>query len=363
MRRILKVLLVFFLILTSILFLEFFQRARWYFKTKNIYYLKYGFSSYIIKDDKIGYRLRPGIFRNAKINSKGFRDREFTFIKHPNIFRIVCLGDSTTFGYYNAEDRTYPFLLEKLLNKYSLKKNKFEVINLGIPAYTSFNNLKLFEYETVGLKPDLVILAEGWNDYMRAVYMREKWSPGLDMLNPADYTPLPLKIKCFLREKSLLFLTIDEHFKWLRYTKPELVYPQFMQKSRKALKNELAFKYLEENVKKIILKAKEKDIKLIVLEPFFLLSGETNLHKKELIKVIPYVSEQKYLIFAHKRILKILVKLCRKHNIPLIKTNQEFCRYPKYEMFKSIMHLTDQGNRVLARKLFFVIENLQSHTI
>ena len=94
------------------------------------------------------------------INSFGFRDREVSE-KGKDVIRIVCLGDSVTFG--PGVRLTYPEILENLLKAYYPGK-KIEVLNGGIPGYTSFQGLRLIKNEISNLKPDIVIAFYGIND-------------------------------------------------------------------------------------------------------------------------------------------------------------------------------------------------------
>ncbi len=60
------------------------------------------------------------------INSRGFRGGEITEVKKPGITRIVTLGASSTFGYYDRDNETYPYYLEQKLNEDLPTKGKFE---------------------------------------------------------------------------------------------------------------------------------------------------------------------------------------------------------------------------------------------
>ena len=64
-------------------------------------------------------------------NSHGYRDKEYSYKKGDNIFRILVLGDSQTFGHgiKNLND-TWHKKLEKLMYK-GLKDERFEVITLA----------------------------------------------------------------------------------------------------------------------------------------------------------------------------------------------------------------------------------------
>lgn len=116
------------------------------------------------------YELRPNAVSNTPFatNSFGFRDHEFSLDKPPGIFRIIVLGDSLTFGWWEQIDETYPKVLERLLNENPLRPLKFEVYNLGIGGYNSTQELALLRTRALRFRPDLVIVGFCLNDYFVA---------------------------------------------------------------------------------------------------------------------------------------------------------------------------------------------------
>ncbi len=107
---------------------------------------------------------KKGIYRKpVRINNYGFRGKDFQIAKPAGRFRIICLGDSVTFGWSVGDDETYPFQLEKILKK-EYPHCDIEIINLGITGYTSFQGKNLFLKFGKKLKPDVVIFAFGPND-------------------------------------------------------------------------------------------------------------------------------------------------------------------------------------------------------
>ncbi len=74
---------------------------------------------------------------SVTINSDGFRGRDIDPVKEPGVVRVVTLGASSTFGFHNRDDQTYPRQLENLLNQEARGSTRYEVINLGIPHLTS----------------------------------------------------------------------------------------------------------------------------------------------------------------------------------------------------------------------------------
>lgn len=98
------------------------------------------------------------------INSLGLRSPELTE-KQPGEFRILSLGESTTFGTGVAADETYSALIQEFLRKKRGSEN-VTVINAGVGAYSSFQSLKYLEVRGLRLKPDLILFYHEVNDYL-----------------------------------------------------------------------------------------------------------------------------------------------------------------------------------------------------
>lgn len=127
-----------------------------------------------LRDKDLFWRLEP---LKADFNSFGYRDREFSVRKEKGTFRVVCIGDSVTFGFPVQKDNTYPKALERLLQK-RFPSMKTEVLNLGVPGYTSYQGLELFKKEVLMLEPDAVVVYYGLND-MSAAFKADKDQPRL----------------------------------------------------------------------------------------------------------------------------------------------------------------------------------------
>jgi lysophospholipase L1-like esterase len=98
---------------------------------------------------------------SVRINSLGFRTREFKPQKPPGTLRVLCLGGSTTVGGRTNEE-TYPALLEGML-KTRLPHRPLEVLNLGISGTTSDYWLERRD-KLFGFEPDLVVDYGAIND-------------------------------------------------------------------------------------------------------------------------------------------------------------------------------------------------------
>ncbi len=111
------------------------------------------------------YMGETGEFINVTQNTYGFRAREFPQTKGANDYVVVCLGESTTWGYVDESNATtWPALLEqRLAVKYPEKNVK--VFNLGMEGGSSAYSVVVLGLIGVHLQPDLVIAYHGFNDY------------------------------------------------------------------------------------------------------------------------------------------------------------------------------------------------------
>jgi lysophospholipase L1-like esterase len=90
----------------------------------------------------------------AKINSIGLRDNEIG-AKKDGTFRIVCIGDSWTFGWGVSNENSWPKQLEKIL---LAQGYKVEVINCGQGGQYTETYKKYLRKAVPVLKPDLVLI-------------------------------------------------------------------------------------------------------------------------------------------------------------------------------------------------------------
>ncbi|MBI1317728.1 MAG: hypothetical protein GC168_02120 [Candidatus Hydrogenedens sp.] len=72
--------------------------------------------------------------------------------------RVFAAGDSTTFGVGVNDDETWPAQLEALLPEGS------EVVNAGVPGFTSFQSVRMAEMHGAEPRPDVVVICAGFND-------------------------------------------------------------------------------------------------------------------------------------------------------------------------------------------------------
>ncbi len=169
----------------------------WALNDRNPYYLVFGFahdpSPGTHAELRDGYsKFTPGVTKWQKekertleiqINANGFRGaRDFESPKPAGRYRIAALGGSSTFGYHNADDETWPVQLERLLRR-AYPDRDVEVMNFGMPHARTDHIVALARAELPPLEPDLLLLYAGWNDasspegpaYRNRVYGLKDW--------------------------------------------------------------------------------------------------------------------------------------------------------------------------------------------
>ena len=73
-----------------------------------------------------------------------------------SISRIVCFGDSLTYGYGASQGMDYPTRLEEMTG--------IEIINAGVSGNTTADGLARLEDDVLAYEPDVVLITLGGND-------------------------------------------------------------------------------------------------------------------------------------------------------------------------------------------------------
>jgi lysophospholipase L1-like esterase len=119
------------------------------------------------------------------LNRYGFRGEDFSPTKAPGTFRIIVLGDSFTFGEGVRLEDTFVAGLQELLA--SRSSRKIEVLNLGVSAWSTKDEIAYYENAARDFQADLVLVVFVLNDPGPEVI--DLW----DRFRESYEAPFPLK--------------------------------------------------------------------------------------------------------------------------------------------------------------------------
>ncbi len=236
-----------------------------------------------------------------KINSDGFRDREFSIVKPNNTIRIIALGDSFTYGYGVEVNESWPKLLEKTLN-ISLTNFSVEVLNMGVPGYNIFEQIEFFRMKGLKYDPDIVIFTFQSNDIINSSNVNEKYEELKELLqNKKLEVPKNVSTEGFLFKLSY-----------------DLCYSETFNHSFKKAWKEL----IEEPIEKLVILSKKRNFKIFLV-----------------------------IFFYNSKEMKELQKLIKRFNIPYLDLQEEmYSKYPTnlLQIHPLDPHPSPYANRLIA---------------
>jgi len=98
------------------------------------------------------------------VNSLGYRGPEIAMPKPAEVYRIVAVGGSTTYGLFlDMWQLAYPRQLEETLQR-DYGYEQVELINAGVPQYSTWESAVNILLRIPDLEPDLIIIYHGIND-------------------------------------------------------------------------------------------------------------------------------------------------------------------------------------------------------
>ena len=114
-------------------------------------------------------------YKRTSYNAAGFRGPDVAIPKPGDVYRVICLGGSSTHGQTpNTDEDTWPARLQVHLNatlaERGVTNRRAEVLNFGVFGYNTFESLINLSFRGVDYEPDLVLVYHTINDARCAMY-------------------------------------------------------------------------------------------------------------------------------------------------------------------------------------------------
>ncbi len=288
------------------------------------------------KDPLCGYVLNPlDTTQGVTINSHGLRGKDFDDTKPKDIIRILCMGSYFTFGYMSGDRETYPFLLEKELQKI-YKGKKIQVINAGIPGFSSTNNFFFFTNYLSKLKPDIVL------------YEQSRYNSPLMFISDNSF---------FMNSEKKLFRNLSRFFArmdmWVQ--KRSILY-SFVKVN--ILKCERKEEDIWENINRQLdaIESREKEPER---KESFLQHVDANVKYMKKLGITPVLLETHWRAFSIKKDYQsgdIIQRIGDSNSVAVIRSKKAFRK--RVNLFQDPLHLNKDGNLAFAKMLASDIHKL-----
>ncbi len=167
----------------------------------------------IAYDEILGWRFKRnmnnGFFRKKDgftTNNEGFRDNEHPFVKDKGIKRIIFLGDSYTAGSRVSDHETFSSLFRKKIAANKTDSNKYDVMNVSVPAWATDQEFLYLVHEGMKYKPDYLFLMIAPND------IRETYAKSFFRLDNNNYLEKGRTTSISLKARFCWFLSNNSCF-------------------------------------------------------------------------------------------------------------------------------------------------------
>jgi lysophospholipase L1-like esterase len=266
--------------------------------------------------------------------------REVLIPKPMDVYRILCLGDSTTANYVRTNNDgfvSYPLSLETMLRQ--LNKN-IEVNNCGMGGYNSNEILIKFLIDTIDTDPDMVIFYHAFVNIRG--YLTEGFERDFSHFRKSIHSNYPIKTtiaKWFPTFRSSLIKYLKGEYLVYGNVKTDLVNMINVQPSINKDKSPEGLEVFKRNLETLISVCKGRDIKLILSTYCYHLYDE--------IKESTIHQKFKSIVAQENEIIK---ELAKKNSIPIV-DNAGLFTYDD-EHFIDEVHPTEKGMELLASNFY-----------
>lgn len=295
------------------------------------------------RDTTLRWRFSPSDGRN----SLGLRNREVG-PKKAGTYRILFLGDSLIWTGETSSGELYTAALERRLNSRSQNgPNSFEIINAGIPGYTTYQELEFLKIYGIDMKPDLVILGFVFND-LYYKYLHKPTDPKLLGIEPTThlyrFNPYTFPGVLFARGYLAHEVVHKSEVIWKRIV-PRPIFPFERKQDFYLAWKSYGWIHTRKLIGEMQAVLKQRGISLVVL--VFPVSDQVNDRYRKL--------DEAYVLYPQGEIRKI----CDDYAIPRLDLTESIYRDGGITLFQDYLHLNAKGNDLVTDELEkYLVEKL-----
>jgi lysophospholipase L1-like esterase len=295
--------------------------------------------------DSLGKRGRPNSsYKKWRLNSLGFRGPEVQIDR----FRIVCLGQSETFGLAEKPGNEYPAQLERNLNHWA-GREVFQVINAAIPGQTLVSTAQRVPTIVAGAKPQIALIYPAPSYYI--------WIPGLSSDGRLGVVPRRPRLQLRIAENfwNLMKEVLSALPVWARIELYELSIRQQMAARRFPVMDHVPqqnVEHFKNDMLALIDALQASGVQPVLLtHATYFGTDPTDPDRLTLVewrKMYPMLRESGFLDME-ARMNDAIRRLGVEKHVPVIDIAKQMPAGPQY--FADMVHFTDEGATVMAAKL------------
>jgi lysophospholipase L1-like esterase len=322
-------------------------------------------SNNIIQDPTVPMSTAPRriLFKDHRTEKNGFlftgEIEEISKVKK----LIFCIGGSTTAGAECFHDQTYPAMLDKLV-----KKQGYRVINAGVGGYRSIHELIMFKNKILPIKPYMVIIFSGYNDFEDVAYFDEQINdPFIHCLSSS----IPrTRLVWFLNYSAVFHVARGLFFILMNKVRKETANKGNIEKLQQIIQNPEWLNVWENNIGEIIDLCKENNIKCCLIDHLspvysdapqkakYFADKDINMSGRFdiFVKYIELINKEAALFCEAKGAIYLDLKTGFEEYCSKFEGDDYYIN--RFKLFTDRMHFTEEGNKILADAIYAKINKM-----
>jgi lysophospholipase L1-like esterase len=287
------------------------------------------------QDSSLRWRFSPTNGRN----SLGLRNRELG-PKKTGTYRILFLGDSLIWTGDTSSGELYTQVVERRLNsRFPNGPNSFEIINAGVPGYTTYQELEFLKTYGVDMEPNLVVLGFVFND-LYYKYLHKPTHRGLLDREPSThlyrFNPYTVPGIFFARSYLAHEVVGRSEVIWKRILRHP-VFPFEQRMDFYLAWKEYGWIQAQKLIGEMHTLLAERGVSLIVL--VFPVSNQVDDRYRKLAEA--------YVLYPQSKIRKI----CDNQAIPILDLTESISKHGGVTLFQDYLHLNAKGNDLVTDEI------------